>query len=69
MSDKPEPKKRKGTGAMGAALMGFAEVFVKHYETESVEVMPGSGPSNDDVDISLDPDDPSQSVIRIKPKG
>lgn len=62
----PGSKKRKHVGAMGAAIMGFAEVFREHFDTESVEVMEGAGPSNDDIEVSLDENDPSKSVIRIK---
>lgn len=65
----PGEKKRKHVGAMGAAMIGFAEALRPHFDTQAVEAMEGTGPSSDDIEVTLDENDPAKSVIRIKPKG
>ena len=61
-------RKAGATGALAGIAMGFAEVFVEHYDDESVEVMPGAAPSAEGLDVTLDRDDPSKSVIRVATK-
>ena len=63
------PRKARSVGAqmIGAAMMGFAEIFYGKREEQQVQVAPAPGPPDDqDIEVILDPDDPASSEIRFK---
>ena len=63
-----KPKSRSVGGQMlGAAMLGFAEIFYGKREEKQVEVAPAPGPPDDeDITVILDADDPANSEIKFR---
>lgn len=62
------PKKRSLGGQMlGAAMLGLHEMMYGKREERQVIIAPAPGPPDDeDMEITLDPDEPSKSEVRFK---
>ena len=65
------PKQRSLGGQMlGAAMLGFHEIFYGKREDQQVEVAPAPGPPDDeDIEVTLDPDEPANSEVRFRNGG
>jgi len=62
------PKKRSvGAQMLGAAMLGLHEMMYGKREEKQVQIARAPGPPDDqDIEITLDPDDPSNSEVRFK---
>ena len=65
------PKKRSiGSQMLGAAMLGLHEMMYGRREDRQVQIATAPGPPDDeDMTITLDPDDPSKSEVRFRDGG